>query len=55
MTLLKVPNAHFPVVLIHFQPPKRGQLPYKGQNGLSQRVLYSEVPMYLFSIIHVHY
>ena len=25
---LKVPNVHFPIVLIHFQPLKRGQPPY---------------------------
>ena len=29
----KLPNVHFPIVLIHFLLPKRGQLPYKGQNG----------------------
>ncbi len=31
-----------------FQLPKRGQPPYKGQNGWSQRVLYSEVPLYSY-------
>ena len=43
-TLLEVPNVHFPIVLTHFQPLKRGQPLYKEQNGWSQRVLYSEVP-----------
>ncbi len=28
-----------------FQPLKKGQPPYKGQNGWSQTVPYSEVPM----------
>ncbi len=32
-----------------FQPPKRGQPPYKGQNGWSQSVLYSEVPLYIYT------
>ena len=36
--LLKVPNVHFPII-IHFQPLKRGQPLYKGQNGWSQLVL----------------
>ncbi len=30
-----------------FQPPKRGQPPYKGQNGWSQRVPYLEVQLYM--------
>ena len=34
---------------IHFQLLKRGQPPYKGQNGWSQSVLYSEVPLYLIN------
>ena len=33
--------------VIHFQLPKIGQPPYKGQNGWSQSVLYLE-----FSTVH---
>ena len=40
---------HFPIVLIHFQPLKREKPLYKGKNSWSQRVLYSEVPVYMYS------
>ena len=43
----------FPIVLIHFKPLKRGQPLYKGQNGWSQRVLYSEVPLYMYILKRV--
>ena len=45
-TFLKVPNIHLAIVLIYFQPLKRGQPLYEGQKGWSQHVLYSEVPLY---------
>ncbi len=32
-THFKVPNVHFLIFLIHFEPLKSGQPLYKGQNG----------------------
>ena len=32
-TQVKVPKICFPIVLIHFELPRRGQPLYKGQNG----------------------
>ena len=42
-----VPNEELHILTIHFEPPKRGQPLYKGQNAWSQGVLYVEVPLYL--------
>ncbi len=36
----------FCIELIHFQLPKRGQPPYKEQNGWPQSALYSTVVSY---------
>ncbi len=36
----------FHILTIHFEPPKRGQPPYKGQDAWSQCVFYMEVPLY---------
>ena len=36
--LIIAPKVNFPIVLIHFKPPKRGQPLYNVQNGLSRRV-----------------
>ncbi len=41
--------------LIHSEPLKRGQPLNKRQNGWPQRVLYSEVPLYIISILLVYY
>ncbi len=45
------PNEELHILTIHFEPPKRGQPLYKGQNAWSQGVLYMEVPLY--TNIHV--
>ncbi len=34
-----VPNVEFHIFTIHFEPPKRGQPLYKGQNVWSKSVL----------------
>ena len=44
-THFRVPKVHFPIILVHMIPPKRGQPLYKGQNAWSQRVYCSEVPL----------
>ncbi len=37
-----VPNVEFHIFTIHFEPPKRGQLLYKGQDAWSsQGTLYN--------------
>ncbi len=35
-----VPNEELHILTIHFEPPKRGQPLYKGQDVWSQGVLY---------------
>ncbi len=40
-----VPNDELHILMRHFEPPKRGQPLYKGQNVWSQHVLYMEVPL----------
>ncbi len=40
-----VPNVEFHIFTIHFEPLKRGQPLYKGQDVWSQGVLYMEVPL----------
>ncbi len=40
-----VPNEELHILIIHFEPPKRGQLLYKGQDGWSQGIFYIEVPL----------
>ena len=37
-------NLHILAIHVHFEPPKRGQPLYKGQDAWSQGVLYMEVP-----------
>ena len=46
-TPFRVPNAHFPIFLIHSEPLNGGQRLYKGQNGWPQLVLCLEVPLYI--------
>ena len=41
-----VPNVKLHILTIHFEPLKRGQPLYKGQNAWSQGVLIWEVPLY---------
>ncbi len=36
-----VPNVEFHISTIHFEPPKRGQPPYKGHDVRSKGVLYN--------------
>ncbi len=36
-----VPNEEINILTIHFEPPKRGQPLYKGQDAWSQVVLYN--------------
>ncbi len=48
--LLMVPNEELHILTIHFEPLKRGQSLYNGQDAWSQGVLYVEVPLY--SYIH---
>ncbi len=43
-----VANEDHHIKTIHFEPPKRGQPIYKGQNAWSQDVLYMEVPLYVY-------
>ena len=45
-TLFDAPIMNLPIVVIHFQPPKRGQPLYNGQNDSSQCVHYLEVQLY---------
>ncbi len=45
-----VPNEELHILTIHFEPLKRGQSLYNGQDAWSQGVLYVEVPLY--SYIH---
>ncbi len=44
---LMVPNEEFHILKIHYEPLKRGQPLYKGQDAWSQCVLYMEVPLWL--------
>ena len=37
------------------RPPRRGQPLNKGQNGGSERVCYSEVPLYFYEYAHLKY
>ncbi len=39
-----VPNEQVLIFTIHYEPPKRGQPLYKGQDAWSKGVLYMEVP-----------
>ncbi len=41
------PNEEFHILTIHFEPLKRGQPLYKGQNSWFQGVLIIEVPLYM--------
>ncbi len=54
-----VPNEELHILTIHFEPPKRRQPLYKGQDVLSQGVLYMEVPLYMHfervTLISIHY
>ncbi len=43
-----VPNEELHILTIHFEPPKRGQPLYNGQNARSQVVLYMEVSLYYY-------
>ncbi len=38
-----VPNEELHILTIHYEPPKRGQSQYKGQNAWSQGV-----PLYVY-------
>ncbi len=49
-TVLNVPKLSFPIAIIHFWPPRRGQPLYSGRNGWSRSVLYSEVPLCALNI-----
>ncbi len=53
-----VPNEELHILTIHFEPPKRGQPLYKGQDAWSHGVLYSggsTVYVYVFiTDLHVY-
>ena len=51
--LLKVPNVHFPIVLIHFQPLKREQPLYKGQQKTG--LVDPTCPLFGGSTVHAIY
>ncbi len=46
-----VPNEELHILTIHYEPPKRGQPLYKGQNAWSHGVPYMEVPLYYMVIV----
>ena len=45
------PNYNFPILLVYFQPLRRGHLPIKDKNCWSQGVLYIEVSLYKYYTI----
>ena len=49
-----VPNEELLILTIHFEPPKRGQPLYKGQNAWSQAVLYNILRFHCTAALYVH-
>ena len=45
------PNYNFPILLVYFQPLRRGHLPIKDRNCWPQGVLYIKVPLYTYVLL----